>query len=292
MYYSPLGYKTSIFLLTRFNLILFPKDKEGLSTKTEKWLVDRFRLFDKYCFPSILNQSYKGFIWIVLFDDKTPEKYKKKIISYQDQMKNFLPVYFGSEEAKSYNSYVNQVISEHKDESSLLITARVDNDDALHRDFIKNVALLKDNRDELIHFFSFGIGLQYYEETNLSIKLRYIKNHFLVAVSNMYDKENAKNILEFFHDIISDYGIPFDCIINKEPMWVEVVHKHNVNNDCIMTLLQKPVYDDSILQQDFNWDIKLDRSNTRKRFFFFFIPHFCFQFLKKVKMKLIGRIFV
>ena len=289
MEYKSLNIKTSIFLLTRFNLNLFPKDKEGLSTRTKEWLDDRFRLFEKYCFPSVLNQSYKGFIWIVLFDDKTPAKYKGKIISYQDKMPNFMPIFFSSEETKSCNCLVNEVIAEHKDESSCLITARVDNDDALHTDFIKNVALLKDKGNDSIHFYSFGIGLQYYEKANLAIKLRYIKNHFLVAVSNTYDKVDAKNILEFYHDRITDYGIPFDCINNKEPMWVEVVHKHNVNNDCIMTLLQKPVYDDGILYQDFNWDIKLDRSNTRKRFFLFFIPHFCSQFIKKFKVKLFGK---
>ena len=289
MKYRSLNIKTSIFLLTRFNLNLFPKDKEGISTRTEDWLADRFRLFEKYCFPSVLNQSYKGFIWIVLFDDKTPEKYKRKLICYQDQMRNFLPVFFSSEEAKNHKILINQVIADHKDESSCLITARVDNDDALHKDFIMNATNLKEQTKELNHFYSFGIGLQYYEETNFSIKLRYIKNHFLVAVSNKYNKENARNILEFFHDKISDYGIPFDCINNKKPMWVEVVHEHNVNNDCIMTLPQKPVYDDGILQQDFNWDVKLDRSNTRKRFFLFFIPRFCSQFIKKVKVKLFGK---
>lgn len=288
MYYCSLGNKSSIFLLTRFNLNLFSKDKEGKSTKTEEWLEDRFRLFEKFCFPSIMNQSCKDFVWIVLFDDKTPDEYKKAISIYQQKLKNFLPVYFSSEEAKNHKSLVNKVIADHKDKSSCLVTARVDNDDALHTDFIKNVSLLKDKGNDSIHFYSFGIGLQYYEKANLAIKLRYIKNHFLVAVSNTYDKVDAKNILEFYHDRITDYGIPFDCINNKVPMWVEVVHEHNVNNDCIMTLLQKPVYDDSILVRDFNWAVVLDSANTCKNFYLFYVPHFCFQFLDKVKMKLIG----
>lgn len=289
MEYRTLDIKSSVFLLTRFNLNLFPKDKDGLSTRTEEWLTDRCGLFEKYCFPSVFNQSYKEFIWIVLFDDNTPDQYKDRIASYQDKMKNFLPVYFSSEEARNHKRLVNRVITDYKDESPYLITARVDNDDALHRDFIKNVALLKDKGKDSIHFFSFGNGLQYYVNSNLAIKLQYVKNHFLVSVSNHYDKDHVRNILEFLHPSIADYGVPFTCIKTTEPMWVEVVHQHNVNNDCIMTLPQKPVYNDGILQQDFNWEVKLDRSNTRKRFFLFFIPHFCSQFIKKVKVRLFGK---
>ena len=268
MEFRTLDIKSSVFLLTRFNLNLFPKDKEGLSTRTEEWLADRFRLFEKYCFPSVLNQSYYDFIWIVLFDDKTPAKYKEKIASYQDKMRNFLPVYFSSEEAKNHKRLVNKLIAEFKDESPYLVTARVDNDDALHKDFIKNAAQLKEQTKDPNHFFSFGNGLQYYVKKNFAVKLRYVKNHFLISVLNHYDKDHIRNILEFLHPSIADYGVPFACINTTEPMWVEVVHQHNVNNDCIMTLPQKPVYDEGILQQDFNWEVKLDRSNTRKRFFF------------------------
>ena len=289
MEYRTLDIKSSVFLLTRFNLNLFPKDKEGISTRTEEWLDDRFRLFEKYCFPSVLNQSCKDFIWVVLYDDKTPTKYKEKITSYQDQMKNFLPVFFSSEEAENHKSLINQVVAGHKDESSCLITARVDNDDALHKDFIKNATNLKEQTKELNHFYSFGIGLQYYVKKNFAVRLRYEKNHFLVSVTNHYDKGRVRNILEFLHPSIADYGVPFTCVNNVEPMWVEVVHQHNVNNDCIMTLPQKPVYDDRILQQAFNWEVKLDKKNTRKKFFLFFMPHFCSQFIKKVKVKLFGK---
>lgn len=286
MEYSPLEIKSSVFLLTRFNLILFPKDKNANSTRTEEWLADRFRLFERYCFPSVLHQSAQNYIWIVLFDIDTPDKYKERIRGYQAKMKNFLPVFFNSEEARQHKELVNRVIIDHKDDTSILITARVDNDDALHRDFMKNVSLLRNECNDVHHFYSFGIGLQYYTEANLAVKLLYKNNHFLASVSRNYDKEKIINILQYLHPDIANYGIPFTCIKNTEPMWVEVVHEHNVNNDCIMSLPQRPVYDNHILKRDFNWDVVLDRKNTTRKFFCFFIPHFCTQFLKKVRIKL------
>lgn len=289
MEYNSIDIKTSVFLLTRFNLDLFSKDKNENPTRTEEWLSDRFSLFDKYCFPSVLNQSCKNFIWIVLFDDKTPNKYKEVIKRYQAKMNNFLPVYFSSKEAWSHQKLVNQVIDEHKDNSQNLITARVDNDDALHKDFMKNVFLLRNKCNDLHHFYSFGIGLQYYAEANLAIKLLYKKNHFLASVSRNYNKEKMINILQFPHPDIANYGIPFACIKNTEPMWVEVVHEHNVNNDCIMSLPQTPVYNLHLLERGFNWDVELDKKNITKQFFVFFLPRFCAQFFKKVGIKLLKR---
>ena len=201
-------------------------------------------------------------------------------------MKNLLPVFFNSEEARLHKSLVNRVIADHKDDTSILITVRVDNDDALHKDFMKNVSLLRNNSNDVQHFYSFGIGLQYYTEANLAIRLHYKKNHFLTLVSKSYDKEKIINILQFLHPSIADYGIPFTCIKNSEPMWVEVVHMHNVNNDCIMSFPQRPVFDICLMERDFNWGVLLDKGNTMKKFVNFFIPRFCSQFLQKVRIKL------
>lgn len=281
MEYRPLKIKSSVFLLTRFNLDLFPKDKNARSTRTEEWLVDRFALFENYCFPSVSSQSDNDFIWILLFDEKTPDKYLKRISEYQVRMKNFLPVFFSSEEAWSHQKLVNKVIVDHKDETPFLITARVDNDDALNKDFIKNVSLLRNVSSDLDHFYSFGCGLQYYTKLNLAIKLQYPKNHYLISVSRKYDKNTTRNILEYLHPEIANYGIPFTCLEKTEPMWVEVIHEHNVNNDCIMTFPQKPVFDNYILVRNFNWNIILRTVNTRKYFLCYFVPHFISQVVRK-----------
>ena len=36
------------FILTRFNLLLWNKDKKGSKVRTIKWLEHRFALFEKY----------------------------------------------------------------------------------------------------------------------------------------------------------------------------------------------------------------------------------------------------
>lgn len=66
------------FILTRFNLLLWNKDKENKKVRSKEWLEHRFSLFEKYCLPSIKSQTCQDFEWIVLFDSSTPEMLKEK----------------------------------------------------------------------------------------------------------------------------------------------------------------------------------------------------------------------
>lgn len=57
--------KKSSFIITRFNLKLFSKDKNNKTTLTDQWLKERFELFETYCFPSVEGQVCKHFIGFV-----------------------------------------------------------------------------------------------------------------------------------------------------------------------------------------------------------------------------------
>ena len=70
------------FILTRFNLRIWRQDKHGSAVRTREWLEHRFGLFEKYCLPSIANQTCKDFEWVVLFDDKTPDEFRNRISEY------------------------------------------------------------------------------------------------------------------------------------------------------------------------------------------------------------------
>ena len=79
------GKRSSIFILTRFNLKMWTKNKFNHDVQTEEWLKERFELFEHYCFSSIINQSEKNFIWLCCFDEDTPKEYLQKIQIYRDK---------------------------------------------------------------------------------------------------------------------------------------------------------------------------------------------------------------
>ena len=80
-------------LITRFNLNLGWRDKSGNETLTDSWMSERFRLFEQFCVPSILNQSAKNFEWLVLFDLSAQLRYGKKIDEYSSGIPFFIPVF-------------------------------------------------------------------------------------------------------------------------------------------------------------------------------------------------------
>ena len=81
--------------MTHFN-VKFKWSKKGRKPSsqkppTKKWMKHRIELFDKYCYPSIINQTNKNFKWLIFFDgDTTDEKLFKK---YDKCTKIFLKDY-------------------------------------------------------------------------------------------------------------------------------------------------------------------------------------------------------
>ena len=84
------------FILTRFNIFLWNRDKKGNTVRDSDWQEHRFTLFERYCLPSIIHQTCQNFEWIVLFDEKTPIDYKRKISEYQNVCPQLIPVFIGS----------------------------------------------------------------------------------------------------------------------------------------------------------------------------------------------------
>lgn len=103
--------KKNSFIITRFNLKLFSKDKNNKTTLTCQWLRERFDLFETYCYPSVKGQKLQNFYWICLFADDTPDEFKQRVVELRNSYPAFLPLYLDSECTKNYLSYVNEVIS-------------------------------------------------------------------------------------------------------------------------------------------------------------------------------------
>ena len=84
------------FIITRFNLPVFAKKVNKAvkdSSCSDAYLSKRFPIFEKYCFPSIKNQTCQDFKWLVLFDNHTPDKFKDWANRLHEEYDNFVPCY-------------------------------------------------------------------------------------------------------------------------------------------------------------------------------------------------------
>jgi len=145
------------FLLTRFNTGLYSSatsevraDRSGQkpTADPDSWMEHRLGLFEKYTIPSVKAQTCGDFQWLVVFDDGTPERFKERIERYPGPGCPMVSLYTaGAFEAFAERCEPSRVrakayISErlHRD-TEYLITSRVDNDDAIHSDYIRQVQM-------------------------------------------------------------------------------------------------------------------------------------------------------
>lgn len=123
----------SHLVITRFNV----RTKfAGEAPPTAGWLADRFKLFDQFCWPSLRSQTNQNFTWLVLFDTETPQDFRKKIDSYAAQWSNFRPCYVDNWHALCLDTLVKPYLD---GDAQYLVTSRIDNDDALGREYINVV---------------------------------------------------------------------------------------------------------------------------------------------------------
>jgi Protein of unknown function (DUF3118). len=268
------------FLITRFNVPLFKKTNVVIS---EEYLDKRFYLFEKYCFPSVKEQTDKNFTWLVFFDSRTPQKYKNHCISLKEECKQFIPIFvdydemtrqslhqeieldkfkvYGQKqtnlkdigmnyEVDAFLSYFNKVIHSlcNGDESHIL-TSRLDNDDAINKEYIATlnkqpIATLNNS------FISMKYGCEVDDRKDFGIEYDMVDNHFL-AFAEKYS-ENLQTVFAIQHDKILQSKYKTIVLETSVPMWCEVIHGGNVGNVMFIYRKKRYVKNSNILEPLFS----------------------------------------
>jgi len=203
------------FILTRFNI------DEGASSVLRNdptWLQHRFSLFSRFCFPSVKGQTCQNFKWIVLFDINTPQAFKDEITRYS-YWENFIPVFIRGEEVMSQ---VRKTILKNIEENTkYLITTRLDNDDAIFRNYIFDIQ--KNFKCQEFHFLNFVNG---YLLTKHSLyRNQHMSNSYISLIEKLND---FKTVWCGEHNKLSVIG-PIKQIV-CEPAWLTVIHGRNISN--------------------------------------------------------------
>lgn len=273
------------FILTRFNLLLWNKDKEGGKVRSKKWLEHRFSLFEKYCLPSIKNQTCQNFEWIVLFDSMTPDNFKERIASYQSECPQVIPVFVEPGNGRYFaDIFRKEIVKRLK--AKRVISTYLDNDDALNIGFIEDLQQRALSVAEGT-FFYYDEGCQYYTEDQFMMQIRYPRNHF-VSVVEQGDTSIVKGVFghgrHYYIDSIEGAKIEH---IKTKPMWCEVVHEKNILNDANFILHTKMVRDENRLRRDFAIDETVEYGLGI--YLFKFLPRYGRTFVRRAKKYLLRK---
>lgn len=271
------------FILTRFNLLLWNKDKDGDKVRTKEWLEHRFALFEQYCLPSIKNQTCQNFEWVVLFDSTTPEAFKKKIEEYKKECTQLISVYVEPQNGCYFadifrTEVVRRLICRR------VISTYLDNDDALSIHFVEDLQ----KRAEILSngtFISYIDGYQYYTDYKYVMQIHYPRNHFISVV----EEGNSATIKTIYgygsHYYIKKIpGVKIENVKNL-PMWCEVIHEKNMGNDAYF-LNAKLVKADAVAS-GFRLQVSDFKSGVGV-YLFRYLPRYFKTFVRRIVISLRG----
>ena len=273
------------FILTRFNLRLWNRDKSGSSVRTRGWLDHRFSIFEKYCLASIIGQTCKDFKWIVLFDSKTPDEYKTRIEGYQNVCPQLIPVFVEPQDGRFFARIFGEEVRKRMDLSARILTTYLDNDDALNSHFVEDIQ----RRAENLHdgtFITYVDGYQYYTDCEYVMRIHYPRNHFLSVVEKN-DVSGVRTIYGYgsHYYVVKIPGVHIEQISDSR-MWCEVIHEKNMGNDAYF-LRASMEKDCELLQRDFAIDQPLQ--SGLGLYLFRFLPRYARTFVRRARNRLFGR---
>ena len=128
-----MGARYEHVLMTRFNLAT-PGRESAIRTRPG-WLAERFDLFERYCLPSVAGQTSRRFHWVIYFDEATPPAFRDRIAACQ-KVFPFIAYFTGLFPASGWPRSIRETFDFAPD---LLLSTRLDNDDALALDYVARV---------------------------------------------------------------------------------------------------------------------------------------------------------
>lgn len=203
-------------LLTRFNVPT--KGREADIRSRTGWLERRFDIFEQFCLPSVAAQTARDFRWIIYFDSATPELFKERIRFAQ----RIFPFVAHFRDDLPLHEVICDVRALLKPDSRLLLTTRLDNDDAIARNFV-------DRLQRATSFQSAGAALNFPDGFSW-------RDGWVYAARD--DSNPFASALETVNDFQTIWARPHALLaeafrvvqLGGGPAWLQVIHGDNVTN--------------------------------------------------------------
>jgi len=210
-------------LITRYNIESTAASLVGMDPFSSGWIEHRDVLFRRYCVASVRNQTYRRFDWFVIFHPETPREYF-----------NFLDGVGIVILARSMKEAVDVIQRKHI-RSDIVVSTRLDNDDAIAPDFMHQVKITVD--DALHRGFgggqnflvSFENGIVVHAPTGRWRARSQSSPPFLTMVEHLSAERSWLSPLGANH-VEAPNQFPTIFLNNEKPMWALVVHERNIRN--------------------------------------------------------------
>ena len=117
-------------ILTRFNCRFAARWTDRALDPA--WLGPRFDLFERYCLPSVLSQTRPPDRWVIFFDAETPAPFRQRAETLAERTGDLARPHFV---ITLTGRAIRDAIVAAAGDSGRVLSTRLDNDDAIARDF-------------------------------------------------------------------------------------------------------------------------------------------------------------
>lgn len=212
-------------ILTRFNLGLYRQAR----FHPAEWMNHRWALFKKFTAPSIAAQACRNFEWFVFFDNKTPDR--AEIYKIGEEL-GFKPIFCEAPKEHSFDTAVKAFrgyLFNNRPPASALITTRLDNDDALHHLFIRDIQLRVATRPAVRPYaLNFQHGFRLDLETGQAVIAVKRSNPFISLVEPFDNIADVRTVWARQHTHIKEIAPVLE--IKGWHKWLQVAHGNNLLN--------------------------------------------------------------
>jgi hypothetical protein len=178
-------------------------------------------------------QTQQNFIWLVLFDEATPDWARERIAQCQ-QVRTFTPLYLGHFDTAGWPRMVRDAIGDPVP-GRLVVTSNLDNDDGVAADYIARVqdCATREWRGQTMAINApWGLVL--------SNRRLYLHYHASCAFTNMVEADTPamRSTMTIRHN---DLPLVLPLIqLDGGPDWLQVIHRNNVSNRVRGKVIDKP----------------------------------------------------
>lgn len=255
------------YVITRFNIPLHWPEEDLVDNV---WTAHRFDVFERICLPSVAGQTNQDFTWLVLFSAETAKRYKRKIAAIGKEVRVFSPVFLPTTHSRKSRHYLVsrrywEIIKAtgHPDDRHVIST-RLDNDDALHKDFVCAV------QDSFVpsprSFVNFPNGYLYDVEANEVHRSRATDCTNTLSLIERTGRQSVPKTVYFYdhHRNAADFA----PVRNVEdlPAWLIAIHARNIMNRMHMYPVVGGPLDPEAVDLFGNFGVRIPtRSRLRRR---------------------------
>lgn len=225
-------------ILTRFSVKLLGADtEEGFS---REWLRERLRLFEDYPLASLRAQTRQDFRWLVFCDPSTDRECIDALRVHSKSVRGLEIVFADSGLFDHLGDRVREAVSPSAD---VVLTTRLDSDDALHVDAVRILAEYAQDFAETTLpslVVNFPRGYQLDTVKRRLYERYYLRSPFLTLIEHKRARP-LDTVLLKQHTQVSNHVLTHQDI--SIVGWLQVIHGSNVANRIADDALEVPLTD-------------------------------------------------